>query len=146
MILRFAAVAAIAGTMLTACVSVDARGIKTDLVCPAGETQRPVAVLTFGRFIGQTLGVSEEDFTRFLDEEVTPRFPDGLTVQDSQGRWLYNGVLYKEPGKLLTLIMLHPGDRAKLTEIAVAYERRYRQDAVLIRVHPECVLFHMAKP
>ncbi|THD79429.1 MAG: DUF3574 domain-containing protein [Phenylobacterium sp.] len=136
--------AALALTGLTGCVAIDAS--KTALACPAGEAQQQVAELALGRNIGQTVGVSEADFTRFLDEEVSPRFPDGLTVQDSQGRWLYNGVLYREPGKLLTLILSHPGDRAKLAAIAAAYERRYRQDAVLIRVRPECVLFHMAKP
>ena len=114
--------------------------------CPPGETQHQVAELTFGRNIGQTVGVSEAEFTQFLDAEVTPRFPDGLTVQDSEGRWLFKGVLYREPGKVLMLILRHPDDRQKLSQIAAAYERRFRQDAVLIRVRPECVLFHMAKP
>lgn len=130
---------------LTGCVSVNA-ATTSGVSCPAGEARQDVAELNFGRNIGQEVGVSEADFTRFLDEEVTPRFPDGLTVQSSEGRWLYKGVPYKEPGKQLMLILRSPGDRAKLTEIAAAYERRYRQDSVLIRVRPECVVFHMAKP
>jgi hypothetical protein len=129
---------------LSGCVAVNAQVATSS--CPAGETRQQVAELTFGRNIGQQVGVSQADFTRFLDEEVSPRFPDGLTVQESEGRWLYRGVLYREPGKVLMLILRQPGDRQKLADIAAAYERRYRQDAVLIRVRPECVLFHMARP
>lgn len=133
-----------AALALSGCIAIDARGTKTALGCPAGEQQQDVAQLTFGRNIGQQVGVSQEDFVRFLDEEVTSRFSNGLTVQDSEGRWPYKGVLYKEPGMVVTLILAQPGDRAKLAQIAAAYEARFRQDAVLIRVRPECVLFHMA--
>ena len=141
-----AAVALAAGALaLSGCIAVDARGIKTAIVCPAGEQSQDVAQMAFGRNIGQTVGVSEDDFTRFLDEVVTPRFPHGLTVQDSQGRWLYNGVDYHEPGKVVTLILQAPGDRAELAEIAAAYEARFHQDAVLIMTRPTCVLFHYSK-
>jgi len=133
---------ALAALALTGCVSVNAASTGA-LACPAGETRQEVAELIFGRNIGQELGVSEADFTRFLDEDVTPRFPDGLTVWNEEGRWLYKGVLYKEPGKVMMLILRGPGDRAKLAEIAAAYERRFNQDSVLIRTRPECVVFHM---
>jgi len=77
---------------------------------------------------------------------VTPRFPDRVAVQESHGRCLFNGVQYREPGEIVTLILRRPEDRAKLAEIAGAYERRFRQGAVLIMVHPACVQVHMAKP
>lgn len=31
--------------------------------------------------------VSDEDWRAFLAAEVTPRFPDGLTVIDAAGQW-----------------------------------------------------------
>jgi len=128
---------------LTGCISVTANRQDS---CPAGETRRQVAELVFGRNIGQSLGVSEADFTRFLDEEVSPRFPEGLTVSDSYGRWLYKGEVFKEPGKRLNLILTgKPDDRRKVAEIVQAYERRFRQDAVLSMIHPACVSFHLAK-
>ena len=139
-----AAALAIAIAPLGGCVSIEARGAIAGLACAPGETRQDVAQMFFGRNIGETVGVSEEDFARFLDEVVTPRFPDGLTVQDSQGRWLYKGVDYHEPGKVLSLILVHPGDRAKVREIAAAYEAQFRQDAVLIISRPSCVEFHMA--
>ncbi len=137
--------ALLAAAPLAACVAISAAG-PAETTCAAGEDHRQVADLVLGRNIGQTLGVSEADFTRFLDEEVSPRFPDGLTVSDSQGRWLYKGVVFKEPGKRLTLILPgKPGDRRKLGEIAAAYETRFRQDAVLTMVHAACVSFQLLK-
>jgi hypothetical protein len=143
--LRGFAIALVALAPLSGCVSVDAQ--RTDaLACRPGETRQEIAQLIFGRNIGQTLGVSEADFVRFLDEEVSPRFPDGLTLQESQGRWLYKGVDYHEPGKVLTLILRNGSDdRRKVDEIAAAYERRFRQDAVLSMIHPACVSFHLPK-
>jgi hypothetical protein len=133
----------LAAAPLAGCISVTG----TNLTCPAGETRQQVAELIFGRNIGQTLGVSEADFTRFLDEEVSPRFPEGLTVSDSQGRWLYKGETFKEPGKRLSLILTgKPDDRRKVAEIAQAYETRFHQDAVLSMIHPACISFHLAKP
>jgi hypothetical protein len=131
---------------LSGCVAIDAGGATIEgLSCPAGETRQEVAQLIMGRNIGQTLGVSEADFAGFLDREVATRFPDGYTVQDGQGMWLYRGVVYKEPGKVVMVILNHPGDRAKLGEIAAAYEDQFRQDAVLTLVHAACTSFWYPK-
>ena len=43
--------------------------------------------LLFGRNIGGKLGVSEAQRRAFLAREVSPRFPDGLTVFDTAGQW-----------------------------------------------------------
>ena len=32
--------------------------------------------------------VSEAEFQKFLDREITPRFPDGLTVYEADGQFL----------------------------------------------------------
>ena len=132
---------------LTGCVAIDADGVQVQgLACPPGETQQEVAQLFMGRNIGQTLGVSEQDFARFLDREVSPRFPGGFTVQDGQGRWFHEGVVYNEPSKVVRLILSgQPDDRRKLGEIAAAYEDQFRQDAVLTTVHSACVSFWFAK-
>lgn len=133
--------------VLTGCIAIDAKGGPVEAVaCSAGEARQDVAQMIFGRNVGQTLGVSEADFSRFLDEEVTSRFPGGLTVQDSQGRWLDGGVEEREPGKVVTLVLSHSGDRAKLADIAQAYERRFQQHAVLVMVHPACVAFNRSSP
>jgi hypothetical protein len=103
-----------------------------------------VAELVFGRNIGDSLGVSEADWNRFLDEEVTPRFPDGLTVLSASGQWrdTERGNVVQEPSKVLVLVL---GDKAKdkprVIEIAAAYKQRFKQQSVLTMLRPACVSF-----
>jgi hypothetical protein len=61
--------------------------------------------LMFGRNIGGRLGVSETAWSRFLAREVTPRFPDGLTVVNAASQWRdkEHGALVREPSKLVRL-------------------------------------------
>lgn len=55
----------------------------------------------------KTDAISEERWRAFLDAEVTPRFPDGLTVFDAYGQWLFRGAA--QPNRLRTkvLVILH---------------------------------------
>jgi hypothetical protein len=138
---RLVALAAIA---LGGCVAIDTHAPPAAaLACPAGETRQDVAELIVGRNIEDKLGVSEDDFDRFLLEEVASRFPGGFTVFEAQGRWPYKGVLFREPSKVLTVTLRGPDDRRKVHEIAAAYERRFRQEAVLSIIRPACVSFHL---
>ncbi len=102
------------------------------------------AELFFGRNIGDVLGVSEADWERFVEQEVAPRFPDGLTIHDAAGHWRDSatGRLVKEPSKVL--IILAPLDertRGRLKEIAEAYKARFRQQAVGTVLRTVCVSF-----
>jgi hypothetical protein len=102
------------------------------------------ADLAFGRDIGGRLGVSDAAFARFTAEEITPRFPDGLTVLDGHGQWHdpARGRLVREPSKLVWIVFADdPAKRTALTEIAEAYKRQFRQQSVLIAVRPACVSF-----
>jgi hypothetical protein len=102
------------------------------------------AELAFGRTIGDRIGVSDADFARFTAEEITPRFPDGLTVFDGHGQWRdpARGRLVREPSKLVWIVFADdPAKRAALTEIAEAYKRRFQQQSVLVAVRPSCVSF-----
>jgi hypothetical protein len=79
--------------------------------------------------------VTEEQFLAFLDAEVTPRFPDGLTLFKGHGRFTgENGVLVKE--NPFVVILLHPfghfraNDR-KIEEIRRLYKVQFRQESVL---------------
>ena len=89
--------------------------------------------LVLGRAIPDGGSVSEEDWSAFLAEVVTPRFPDGLTVWRAEGQWTDpSGVLVEEP--VLVLEIVHPAsDEADsaMASIADEYRRRFRQDAVL---------------
>ena len=70
----------------------------------------------------------------FIDAEVTPRFPNGLTIQDGRGQWRDSrGVIERERSYELTL--LYPASEARLRgrqieRIRDAYEKEYAQDSV----------------
>jgi hypothetical protein len=102
------------------------------------------AELLFGRKIGDRIAVSEAAFAKFLAGEVTPRFPDGLTVVDARGQWRDQdrGGIVREPSKLVLLTFRdEPQKRENLTAIADAYKRQFRQQSVLLSLRASCVTF-----
>jgi hypothetical protein len=112
--------------------------------CGPGGQPELVAEMVFGRNIGDSLGVSEAEWTRFLDEEVTPRFPDGLTVISANGQWrdTERGTLVQEPSKVLVLVLGdETKDKPRVAEIATAYKQRFNQQGVLTMLRPACVSF-----
>jgi hypothetical protein len=111
--------------------------------CPPGGRERLVADLLFGRNIGGRLGVSEAAFAAFVDREVTPRFPDGLTITDARGQYREAaGRLIREPSKVITIVLSDEArDLPRLAEVAAAYRRRFAQDSVGIVTRRACVAF-----
>ncbi|MEV6689221.1 DUF3574 domain-containing protein [Streptomyces sp. NPDC051130] len=91
--------------------------------------------LYFGtaRPLGQS-PVSEAEFNRFIDREVTPAFPEGLTVQDAHGQWRgEDGTIVHETS--YEVVLLYPEKEAddrsvRIERIRQAYERQYEQDSV----------------
>lgn len=77
--------------------------------------------------------VTPEDWTQFLGEIVTPRFPEGLSAWQASGQWRSaSGEVIREPSYVLSLV--HPDDVAPsmaVQEIIVFYKTRFRQEAVL---------------
>ncbi|MFC9623537.1 DUF3574 domain-containing protein [Streptomyces sp. NPDC056930] len=78
--------------------------------------------------------VTDRQFLAFIDEEVTPRFPNGLTIQDGRGQWRdSHGVIERERSYELTL--LYPASEARVRDVQIerirnAYEKAYAQDSV----------------
>ncbi len=111
--------------------------------CPSGTELFAEYRLFFGRSQGDVEVVSEEAWRSFLAEEVTPRFPEGLTVFDAAGQWRDGlGTIIRERTKLL-LVLAPPGDDAmqRTDEIANAYKRAFGQSSVLRVVTEACVSF-----
>jgi Protein of unknown function (DUF3574) len=102
------------------------------------------AELLFGRNIGDRLGVSDAAFADFLAREITPRFPDGLTVMDARGQWRdgEGGRIVREPSKLVLLIFRDESKRREsLSTIVEVYKNRFRQQSVLTSLRTSCVAF-----
>jgi hypothetical protein len=112
--------------------------------CRAAQKPMVVADLLFGRNIGGRLGVTESRWSQFLAQEITPRFPDGLTVLDASGQWRDRdkNKVVREPSKLVTIIMpADAQDQEKIDAIVAAYKRRFRQQSVGVVIRPACVSF-----
>lgn len=129
--------------LLAGCVSVDAKVIADAPACPPGLEPKTTADLFFGRNIGATLGVSDADWARFVDEEITPRFPAGLSVSDIAGQWRgADGVVVREPSKAVMVVLSgEEGEYARLEAIRDAYRKRFRQEAVMLVQRQACVGF-----
>jgi hypothetical protein len=110
-------------------------GSRAETTPSAGPAIQPMVAdrLVFGRAIPDGGSVSEEEWSAFLEEVVTPRFPEGLTVWRAEGQWTGpSGVLVEEP--VLVIEIVHPPSAAadsSMASIAEEYRRRFRQDAVL---------------
>ena len=89
-------------------------------------------------------GVSEATWREFLDREVTPRFPDGLSVIDVYGQWL--GKQQSAPERLRSKLLVidypdTPANRAKVEAIRAAWKQRTGDQSVLRVTQPADVSF-----
>jgi hypothetical protein len=114
------------------------------LPCHGARQLRQVAELLFGRDIGHKVGVSESAWARFVARELTPRFPDGLTISDAsgQGRDPASGTIVHEPTKRVEIVLPGAdGDEARLDAVVKAYKRDFHQRSVAVIVRQACVSF-----
>ncbi len=103
--------------------------------------------LFFGTAKPDGTEVSEADWDGFLDEEITPRFPDGLTVMTGLGQFQDDRERVVQERSVL-VILLYPADFAAtsgeaIEEIRAAYETAFQQQSVLRSddATPVCVSF-----
>ncbi|MFD9573238.1 DUF3574 domain-containing protein [Streptomyces sp. NPDC059982] len=101
---------------------------------PAGEPYRETRLsFTAGRTGGRA-PVAEGEFTRFLDREVSPAFPEGLDVRDAHGqRRAEDGTILRRTS--YEVVLRYPENEAeergaRIEHIRRAYADRFRQEPV----------------
>jgi hypothetical protein len=114
------------------------------LSCHGAQQPKLVAELLFGRDIGKRVGVSETAWRNFVAHEITPRFPDGLTIVAATGQWRdpARNRIVREPSRLVMIVL--PGnsdDQARLAAVVDAYKRRFQQQSVGVILQPACASF-----
>jgi hypothetical protein len=112
--------------------------------CRGGQKPTQVAEMMFGRKIGDRIAVSEIEWARFVNREITPRFPAGLTVFNATGQWQdkTNNKIIHEPSKIVQIVLPGEDDEiARLNAIVEAYKARFKQQSVPVIVRPACVSF-----
>ena len=134
--------------LLTACVTPGARApisgadeahptaaqrwLRTELYFGLGPAGDPAA------------GASEQRWREFLDREITPRFPDGLSVYDVYGQWRGKGAAAIERLHSKEVLLLHadtPRQRADIDAIRDAWKRTTGDTSVLRVTQPAEVSF-----
>ena len=90
--------------------------------------------------------VSDGEWIAFLDDEITPRFPEGLTVLEGYGQFLNaRGDIVEEDS--IVVVILYPDDAlaessAAIEDIRDRYEIEFDQESVLrVDSEPVCVSF-----
>ncbi len=104
---------------------------------PAVQVDLYFGLATKGREIG------EAEWAAFLGEEVTPRFPDGLSVVEVAGQYRTpTGYIARERSKLLVVVVLDaPGHLPKVQAIVDAYKKQFNQLSVLRVERGVCAAF-----
>lgn len=119
---------------LAACSGVPTTGCRQPLIQD---------VLYFGLSKPSGGQITPEQWQGFLREEVTPRFPAGLSVVDAAGQWRGNdGTIVQENSKVLTLV--HADDKASETAVQAimqVYKHRFEQEAVMRLRQRSCASF-----
>lgn len=115
--------------------------VQTAAPACAGPLKPAIEVdLYFGRNIDKGREVSEAEWAAFLNEEVTPRFPDGLSVLDVRGQYRNpDGRIERERTKLLVVVVFDaPAHGPKVQAVIDAYAGRYGQHSVFRIEHAVC--------
>lgn len=119
---------------------VGAQGSTLTMDCGATSTSQLRTTLYFGRARPKG-SVSELEWQMLLRDEVTLRFPEGLTVWEAEGQWRTpTGSIDHEQSKILLLV--HPDTtaaRQSVQAVIEAYRRMFEQQSVLWESARVCV-------
>lgn len=114
-----------------------------DPSCPGASQAMARLEMIFGTSRPQGAPVGSDEWASFLDAEVTPRFPAGLTVLRGPGQWRgHDGHLAKEQSNIL-VIWHRPTHHAEadIEAIRSIYKQRFDQESVMRVDSVSCVSF-----
>lgn len=119
---------------------VQAQGSAVAIDCGVSAAAQVRTTLYFG--LSRPKGsVSELEWQIFLKDEVTKRFPDGLTVWQAEGQWLNpRGSIDHEQSKVLLLVHADTtAARQSVQAVVQAYREAFDQESVLWESSRVCV-------
>ena len=111
--------------------------------CPEGASAMAQVDLLFGTGRRDQPPVSANEWADFLDTQVTPRFPDGLTVLRGDGQWRGGDGRIGKEDSIVLLIWYEPSAQAEagIEAIRTAYKARFDQESVMRVDGASCVSF-----
>jgi|HubBroStandDraft_4_1064222.scaffolds.fasta_scaffold704890_1 hypothetical protein len=143
--LKIVALSIVALLAATGAVVVERTFLPASVVASCGADGTTMARLELLFGLGKPDGstVSEAEWQAFLATEITPRFPDGLTVLSAFGQWKGpSGVIAKESSRLLVVWYKRTSNTdANIESIRQAYKVRFGQASVMRVDGSSCVSF-----
>lgn len=124
-----AVVVFLAGALAGTVVSAQRR--PTDPQCGSASAQ--VRTTLYFGLSKQKGSVSELEWQMFLRDEVTARFPEGLTTWEADGQWRQSdGAIGHERSKVLLLVHPDtPAARTAVQSVIERYRKNFEQESVL---------------
>ena len=119
---------------------VRAQGFTVTMDCGSSSASQIRTTLYFG--LSRPKGsVSELEWQIFLRDEVTKRFPDGLTVWQAEGQWqTAAGSIDREQSKVLLLVHADTAAaRQSVQAVIEAYRKAFDQQSVLWESARVCI-------
>lgn len=123
------------GFALTGCSTLEIAG------CPAGQASLRTAQVFFARDDGKGVAVSDAAFRKFVADEVTPRFPQGLSVLDGGAQWRGEAnKMIRESAKVVSVaIPTGRNSSHPINAVRGAYRSRFKLDSQVQITEPTCV-------
>lgn len=121
----------------------DMTGAQSGISCQASSALMARLELLFGMSRHDAEPISDQEWQGFVDQEVTPRFPEGLTIVQAYGQWRNRtGAIAKENSRVLMIwYQPKPDSDALIEAIRDAYKARFKQESVMRVDGFSCVSF-----
>jgi hypothetical protein len=137
--------ALVAGTLVLggSAARADTSAAQPGISCPSKAALMARLELLFGMSRKDAAPISDAEWQSFVDQEVTPRFPDGLTIVQGYGQWRNSkGVIAKENSRVL-MIWYEPKTDSdqRIEAVRDAYKARFQQESVMRVDSFSCVSF-----
>ena len=117
--------------------------LKEQIESARSDIQWKKAELYLGLGRSDSSQISEVEWSEFLSQSITKRFPEGLTVIDASGQVeRITGQLVKQASKLV--IIIHedsPENRNALKEIIAEYKKKFQTDYAMQVISPVRIAF-----
>jgi hypothetical protein len=121
-----------------------ARGVRNNYKSNCSYVGTPYIRTTLYFGLAHTSGtVTDDEWGAFLREQVTPRFPTGLTFWTVSGQWRRSdGSIGHEQAKVLLLVHEETANnRSAVAAIIDRYKQTFQQESVLSETAPICAEF-----
>jgi len=103
-----------------------------------------VVELFFGRDIPGRAPLTDAEWDGFAATDITPRFPEGLTMFDGDGQWRVpeTGAIVREKAKIVLAAVAPSSDlESRIDAVRQAYRRNFHQQSVGVITAPACGAF-----